>query len=152
MKYRDLFFSYQGRISRKPFWIGNLIMFAVLMVLVTPLTLLIAFGGVNWGRRGAASISLVAFLILLYPWTAILVKRMHDRDRPGILALLYVVPALLSEVSNVLGLTGDPERWTTLDYLLSAIMIAVVLWILVEFGFMRGTPGPNRYGPDPLSQ
>jgi uncharacterized membrane protein YhaH (DUF805 family) len=25
------------------------------------------------------------------------------------------------------------------------------LWYLIECGFLRGTPGPNSYGPDPLA-
>jgi uncharacterized membrane protein YhaH (DUF805 family) len=24
------------------------------------------------------------------------------------------------------------------------------LWILVQAGFLKGTAGPNQYGPDPL--
>jgi len=24
------------------------------------------------------------------------------------------------------------------------------LWLLVPLGFLKGTKGPNRYGPDPL--
>jgi uncharacterized membrane protein YhaH (DUF805 family) len=27
---------------------------------------------------------------------------------------------------------------------------AISLWALVVLGFLRGTPGPNQYGPDPL--
>jgi uncharacterized membrane protein YhaH (DUF805 family) len=28
---------------------------------------------------------------------------------------------------------------------------AVLIWPVVEFGFLRGTRGPNRYGPDPVA-
>ncbi len=28
---------------------------------------------------------------------------------------------------------------------------AMLLWPLVEFGFLPGTRGPNGYGPDPLA-
>jgi uncharacterized membrane protein YhaH (DUF805 family) len=27
---------------------------------------------------------------------------------------------------------------------------AISIWAFVELGFLRGTPGTNRYGPDPL--
>ena len=27
---------------------------------------------------------------------------------------------------------------------------ALSIWAMVEFGFLRGTAGPNHYGPDPL--
>ena len=26
----------------------------------------------------------------------------------------------------------------------------ISIWALVELGFLRGTVGPNQYGPDPL--
>jgi uncharacterized membrane protein YhaH (DUF805 family) len=36
------------------------------------------------------------------------------------------------------------------------VLIALVpviggLWYLIECGFLKGTTGPNNYGPDPLS-
>ena len=30
------------------------------------------------------------------------------------------------------------------------LILAYAIWLLVETGFLRGTPGPNRFGPDPL--
>jgi uncharacterized membrane protein YhaH (DUF805 family) len=35
--------------------------------------------------------------------------------------------------------------------ILNLISFAISIWALVELGFLRGTVGPNRYGPDPLS-
>lgn len=29
--------------------------------------------------------------------------------------------------------------------------LAISIWALVELGFLRGTVGANRYGPDPLA-
>jgi uncharacterized membrane protein YhaH (DUF805 family) len=29
-------------------------------------------------------------------------------------------------------------------------IVLVDLWALIELGFLRGTRGPNRFGPDPL--
>ena len=28
---------------------------------------------------------------------------------------------------------------------------AIGLWVLIDLGLLKGTPGPNRYGPDPLA-
>ena len=33
---------------------------------------------------------------------------------------------------------------------LSLAGLVVAVWGLVELGFLRGTVGPNQYGPDPL--
>jgi uncharacterized membrane protein YhaH (DUF805 family) len=30
------------------------------------------------------------------------------------------------------------------------VSFAITIWAIVELGFLRGTIGPNRYGPDPL--
>jgi uncharacterized membrane protein YhaH (DUF805 family) len=46
-------------------------------------------------------------------------KRCHDRDRSGWFQLIVLIP--------ILG----------------------ALWLLVELGFLRGTIGANRFGPDP---
>lgn len=59
-------------------------------------------------------------LILLIPSLAIAIKRYHDRDKSGWWILILFIP--------VIGL----------------------IWYIVELGFLPGTPGPNRYGPDPL--
>mgnify|MGYP000102235568 CR=1 FL=1 len=59
-------------------------------------------------------------LILIYPSLAIGVKRWHDHDKSGWWLLILLIP-----------LVG-------------------VIWYLVVCGFMRGTVGANRFGPDPL--
>jgi uncharacterized membrane protein YhaH (DUF805 family) len=28
----------------------------------------------------------------------------------------------------------------------------LMLWLVIEIGFLKGTQGPNRYGPDPLAK
>lgn len=50
---------------------------------------------------------------------AVMVKRWHDRDKSGWWMLIGLVPVI-----------GD-------------------LWLLIECGFLDGTPGTNKYGPSP---
>lgn len=59
-------------------------------------------------------------LVCLWPTFAIGARRCHDRGRSGWFQLIILIP------------------------LIGAI------WLLVELGFLRGTHGPNRFGPDPL--
>jgi uncharacterized membrane protein YhaH (DUF805 family) len=33
---------------------------------------------------------------------------------------------------------------------LNYAVIGLSLWLLIDVGFLKGTQGPNRYGPDPL--
>src|SRR5215217_8754564 len=140
--------GFEGRINRKPFWIGNLIIVAVVIVLVIAL---LALTDVDLGSRNYRIGEAIFSLVLLYPCMALAVKRFHDRDRSGAFALIFAVPYLIQVVTDLLGYSGDPNTWNTLDYLLNGIIGIVSLWFLIELGFLRGTPGPNRYGPDPLA-
>jgi uncharacterized membrane protein YhaH (DUF805 family) len=58
-------------------------------------------------------------ILLLWVLLAISIKRWHDRDKPGWWALMGCFPIV---------------GW---------------VWALVEAGCLRGTVGPNHYGPDP---
>jgi uncharacterized membrane protein YhaH (DUF805 family) len=80
---------------------------------------------------------------------ALIVKRLHDRDKSALWYPLFgLAPALCyhlgvvysSNISNVL----SPTQQTF--WLLGGILW---VWAIVELGFMPGTKGPNRYGPDP---
>jgi uncharacterized membrane protein YhaH (DUF805 family) len=35
-------------------------------------------------------------------------------------------------------------------FVLHLVSFAITVWAFVELGCLRGTVGPNRYGPDPL--
>jgi uncharacterized membrane protein YhaH (DUF805 family) len=149
MNLTRLFTSFEGRINRKPYWIGNLIIVAIVLLLVIAL---LALTSTNFDT-GQYRISEAIFsLVLLYPCMALAVKRFYDRDRPGSLALIFAVPYLIQTATDLLGYSGDPNTWNTLDYVLNGILGIVSLWFVVELGFLRGTSGPNRYGPDPLAR
>jgi uncharacterized membrane protein YhaH (DUF805 family) len=60
-------------------------------------------------------------LLIIWPGLAISIKRWHDRDKSGWWIFIAWVPFIGS------------------------------LWALIETGFLPGTPGTNRYGPDPLA-
>ena len=62
------------------------------------------------------------FLPVVWPGLAVTVKRWHDRDKSGWWVLINFIPII-----------GD-------------------IWSLIENGFLKGTTGDNRFGPDPLPQ
>ena len=66
-------------------------------------------------------------------WLWLTVRRFHDQDRPGWLALL---PTALG-VAVRLGAPVSP-----------VILLVVLIGFLIAL-FLPGTVGPNRYGPDP---
>jgi uncharacterized membrane protein YhaH (DUF805 family) len=149
MSLAGLFTSFEGRINRKPYWIGNLIIVAIVLVVVIAL---LALTGIDFDTGQYKVPEAIFSLVLLYPCMALAVKRLHDRDKSGSLALIFAVPYLIQIATDLLGYSGDPNTWNTLDYVLNGILGIVSLWFLVELGFLRGTPGPNRYGPDPLAR
>jgi uncharacterized membrane protein YhaH (DUF805 family) len=108
----SLYFSPNGRISRKEYWLASLPLCAPAIVI----ELLIR----TKPGLAAAIFTVVVGVALIVPSFMLSIKRFHDRDKPGWLVFVGSIPVL------------GP------------------LWLLLELGLLRGTEGPNRYGPDPL--
>jgi uncharacterized membrane protein YhaH (DUF805 family) len=49
-----------------------------------------------------------------------------------------------------LGLTGT-QQLTAIGWVCALVNLGVGLWFLIELGILKGTPGPNRFGGDPLA-
>jgi uncharacterized membrane protein YhaH (DUF805 family) len=153
MNLRYLYTSFDGRINRKRFWIASLIMmFAAMLlsaVIFTPIAVM------NPGMDGM--VALLFSLALLYPACALGVKRLHDRGRSGRLMAVFLAPGIMLQIGDFLGLTGTlyigESGMTYLPNLfgwtLNAAVLGVGIWALVELGVLKGTAGPNEYGPDP---
>ncbi|HWX05637.1 MAG TPA: DUF805 domain-containing protein [Bradyrhizobium sp.] len=77
--------------------------------------------------------------------TAATVKRLHDRNRSGWWIILFlVVPPLFNRFDDLFG-----DSWTVL--FLGLFAGVLWYWGLIEMLFLKGTRGPNRFGPDPLA-
>jgi uncharacterized membrane protein YhaH (DUF805 family) len=90
----------------------------------------------------ATALPPIAFII---PTT---VRRLHDRDRSGHWAWMFVfVPFALSTIFYLLRTKG--AALTPLDTLLTAGSMILQTWGLIELGLLPGTLGPNRFGVNP---
>lgn len=80
---------FTGRASRSEFW-----WFALLQAIVTLGVAIIASAitGDGSNRVAGAVLQLVAFLALLLPGLAVLVRRLHDANYSGRFALLLLIP------------------------------------------------------------
>jgi uncharacterized membrane protein YhaH (DUF805 family) len=141
-----IYTSFEGRIARSSFWLAT--------VLLTVVILLILFASL-WvvGERDRNAIRLNGFvlmLVFLYPLLAVWVKRLHDRGRPGYMVIVFLVPWLMHQITNLIGITGDPTGFNSLDVLFFGINIVIGVWFVFDLGILRGTRGSNDYGPDPL--
>jgi uncharacterized membrane protein YhaH (DUF805 family) len=129
------FTSLEGRIPRKGFWLGFLVLMIVTWILEF---ILFAIFGTSMmanidpaatpeAQAAAASAMFgkmmvplgILMLLILWPSICLYAKRWHDRDKSGWWSLIMFIPII-----------GG-------------------IWMLVELGFLRGTDGPNRFGNDP---
>ncbi len=141
LDFRSLFTSLDGRINRAQFWVFA-VGFLVIWMIVEGI-----FGSSLFGRI----LKLLIGLGLFYPAYAVTAKRFQDRDRPGKTALYGLIPVLAAILLGSFGLTGDATGANAIGWICRLIYIGVGLWFGIELGILRGTPGPNRFGGDPLA-
>ena len=143
MSMSQLLFSFQGRLNRKPYWLTN-IAISVLVFVCALLAVALGIGfGLGDSTLPAVFVAAAVIGILLF-WISLALgaKRLHDRNKSAWwLVLFYVVPGLLGAAASELGTPG---------LVLHLISFAITVWAFVELGCLRGTVGPNAYGPDPL--
>jgi uncharacterized membrane protein YhaH (DUF805 family) len=144
----NLLTSFHGRIARKSWWIGYLI------VVVASLS-----GTAVLDPRFFTAEELpppswpdtIWQLIWLVPSAAITVKRFNDRDWPWWLGYAAATLVAIRLLAPHLGLPIDPQAaglGRTAFWVSTLLLTAVA----IDNGFFRGTDGPNRYGPDPLQR
>jgi uncharacterized membrane protein YhaH (DUF805 family) len=93
-----------------------------LMMLLT-LPFIIAAAWASGGIQYIAQGPGVFYLLpIVWPSLVVTIKRWHDRNKSGWWILINLVPVV-----------GD-------------------IWSVVENGFLKGTPGENRFGPNPVAQ
>lgn len=90
MDFRWLFFSFEGRINRQPYWLVALGLF----VIGAGLNYAVGDFGVGDIALGSLVLELALFVLLLWVGLAMQIKRWHDRDKSGWWALISLVPLL----------------------------------------------------------
>jgi uncharacterized membrane protein YhaH (DUF805 family) len=144
-----LFTRFDGRINRAKCWPGAIVLGIVSLVVLYG-SIFAGGGSIHDQDTRARTITLAVQLVFLYPLAALMVKRLHDRNRPGYFAAFILVPLVLKGMTDVMGLTGDALSPKALDYVFIGIVGVVGIWFFVDLGCLRGTAGPNKHGPDPL--
>jgi uncharacterized membrane protein YhaH (DUF805 family) len=85
MDWKLFLFSFDGRVSRKQFWLFNIAQFGLFVILKIVLT-----GKIDFTHRDLFSI--IYLVIFLWPMLAIQTKRWHDRNKPGTWGFINGVP------------------------------------------------------------
>lgn len=86
-----LFFGFSGRISRAAYFLAGMLMMIVVVFFAYRMMLIQEIG-----RSGSIWETLfsLALLVSLWAQAALGAKRLHDLDKPGIMAALLFVPML----------------------------------------------------------
>jgi uncharacterized membrane protein YhaH (DUF805 family) len=128
----SMFTNMNGRVGRQQWWLGIIVLVVAFWVIMFILSLLfgtevtqeVTDGGFNY----SSNLSPVGTIIMIpaliaYIWGIICIsgKRWHDRGKSAWWILINLIP------------------------------IVGGIWALIENGFLKGTDGPNQYGPDPLA-
>lgn len=180
MQLCDLLFSFDGRISRSQFWLAQVATIIICMALLVTLFLVMALPylaifiglatGILLSRKyrpvwlvwsivyalllllltllgllpsAAIGIGLIAVILELNSYIAVVNKRLHDLGWSGWWQLVFWIgQGILNIVAQVTG-----SRSNVLEFASLALFVAMV----VIFGCLRGTKGPNKYGPDSLA-
>jgi uncharacterized membrane protein YhaH (DUF805 family) len=122
---QNLLFSFQGRVNRAKYWLVHVVMWIVVAAVFAAI-----FGSAAMSSDPQAMLQsvgaiggiilLVVYVLALWIGLAVAAKRWHDRNKSAWWILIAVVP------------------------------VVGALWYLIECGFLKGTTGPNKFGPDPL--
>ncbi|MBF0251771.1 MAG: DUF805 domain-containing protein [Alphaproteobacteria bacterium] len=123
---KDVWFSFDGRLNRKAYWLKGTIGLGMVGCVVNMVSVLftlpiLMFLGPTSILLGLAGLAVWLPYVVFQFWTAlaIMYKRCHDRGRSAWWLLLVIVPLLN-------------------------------LWVMIELLFLRGTVGPNKFGADPI--
>lgn len=145
------FYSFEGRIGRRTFWVGLFILTAVSPFAFSTLISSDPIADLVNNIRQFGLKGLLWSLVLIFALAALLTKRLHDRNKSGIYAVLFYVPAILKAVQFYGGVSLDGGWFSWLQgwgWLIGLEMGAVGLWFLIELG-LYGPVDPNKYGPNP---
>ena len=146
----DDFFSLKGRYARKKYWVGALGLFMLLVFM------LLALGPLMTSKGSAGSGPLVTIALMSLPFVGLYAKliihRLHDLAWSG----WWFLPLgpLLIPLPIWMWLEGHTQEAINnkTDFALEFGAYGIFLGGFVLFGCVRGTEGPNEYGPDPLNQ
>ena len=152
-------FGFGGRINRAKMWAIYVVVFAIdVAVMIAGIAL--GQDGLDeishpppWGVKGTMAIAFFALMGIAFFWSmlAITVKRLHDRNKSAWwLLFFYSAPIAIIAASATLGVIPKEGSAPPAFGVALLVLSAINLWYFVELFVLRGTEGPNRFGPDPL--
>lgn len=140
--------DFTGRAHRTEYWMFVLVSTVISIVLTivdysVGLQLGEAAGGAAYGV-----LSGVYSLAVLLPSLAVAARRLHDTDRSGWWQLITFAPFVLMMVVIPFGV-GTPSAAVSVVVGVLALATLVAAVVLIVILATDGSPGSNRFGPNP---
>ncbi len=142
----NFIFSFRGRITRADFWLLTFV--AIAMWIAIAILTFFAIPAVTWVG------GLILFMSGLAVWLSAVTRRLHDRNKSAwYLLLFFGLPSALQTAfaPHPKGHTVFVLIYGGTDSFVDLVCLAIGVWMLTELGTLRGTTGPNRYGPDSMA-
>ena len=148
MHWGSLFFSAEGRVGQKDFWLAAMILFVFGVVI-----------------HAAIFVGSLLWLLSAFCWICLYSKRLHDMGKSGwtqiipwVLGVFCLVFGGFAVIGSALGalftglapffggmLLGGVSIGLGMVFLSAVVHLLFLLWL----GLTPGQIGPNRYGPEP---
>lgn len=141
----ERYFDFSGRSRRKEYWMFVL----VNMLLGFGLMIGDALLGLFSVRLGLGVFGALYSVVALIPSWAVAVRRLHDTDHSGWWFLAPFAAGATGGVSAAIAIPMGADALgmiLVLPALLAMLALSITIFV---FTIRDGTPGPNRYGPDP---
>lgn len=149
MSFIELYTRFDGRISRASWWLGSIALLVPALLLLASLPAVQTEQGPRLAPGWQPVASLIS-LLLVIPQTALATKRFNDRGHPPWVAEVFLGVNLTGVVLQHFGLFSSFAAMSPLETVAWLAFVGYSLWVMVDNGFLKGTDGPNAYGPDPL--
>lgn len=137
--------SLDGRLTRRGFWMTFLALATLFLTVefvgIAMLSAARPFGSATQGRSLVAPLETGLQILMIWPALATVVRRGHDRGRPAAASLALLAALALPGVFAAV-LPAGPRL---------VFQLAVLGWIWVDYGLLRGETVANRYGPPPAA-
>lgn len=151
MDWRFIFFTFNGRMTRRQFWFGAANIALIELII---LSLAASSGQVDLSAGQAPlwfrNLSLGIDAMMAWPLAAVFAKRLQDRNHDPVYAWYAVALLIFYSVLEAFGLLQSGKDPSALSYIVGLPLLAIFSLLLFELGVRRGTVGPNFHGPDPL--
>lgn len=132
MTLQQWLFSIKGRIGRRDFWIW-------IAIWIMTMSALFTLAGSNLLNLQTAAFILVC---LLWPTAAVTIKRLHDRGKSGLWALLMILAWML--LAGNWAMLPGVWQWAVGRFVPTLILVGM----LIDLGAFIGTQDANKYGKD----